>query len=94
MRQNFQNILAGRSGSSKISDQYYEDLLRIWGGSPSVEALPFGVSIRDINVSIQTSTSISISSDNNATDVSSCSEDNSSILILVVWDYLNSMDQL
>ena len=41
-RQNFQNILAGRrSGGVKISDRYYEDLLRIWGGSPYVEALPF-----------------------------------------------------
>ena len=41
-RQNFQNILAGRrSGGVKISDWYYEDLLRIWGGSPYVEALPF-----------------------------------------------------
>ena len=35
-----QNILAGRSGSAKISDPYYEDLLRIWGGSPGVEAQP------------------------------------------------------
>ena len=34
LRQNFQNILAGRrSGSAKISDRYYEHLLRIWGGS-------------------------------------------------------------
>ena len=41
-RQNFQNILAGRrSGGAKISDRYYEDLLRIWGVSPYVEALPF-----------------------------------------------------
>ena len=35
-----QNILAGRSGSVKISDPYYEDLLRIWGGSPGVEVHP------------------------------------------------------
>ena len=35
-----QNILAGRSGSAKISDPYYEDLLRIWGGSPGVEVHP------------------------------------------------------
>ena len=41
LRQNFQNILAGRrSGSAIISDPYYEDLLRIWGGSPGVEAHP------------------------------------------------------
>ena len=34
LRQNFQNILAGRrSGNAKISDRYYEHLLRIWGGS-------------------------------------------------------------
>ena len=42
LRQNFQNILAGRrSGSAKISDRYYEDLLRIWGGSSYVEATIF-----------------------------------------------------
>ena len=42
LRQNFQNILAvRRSGSAKISDQYYEDLLWIWGGSPYVEATIF-----------------------------------------------------
>ena len=40
------NILAGRkSGGARISDQYYEDLLRIWGGSPCVEALPFSASL-------------------------------------------------
>ena len=77
MRQNFQNIVAGRkSGSAKISNQYYEDLLRIWNGSPCVEALPFGASTSDIDVSIQTGTS---SSDNNTTGISSCSWDNSSI---------------
>ena len=46
LKQNFQNILAGRrSGSAKISDRYYEDLLRIWGGSPCVQALPFSASL-------------------------------------------------
>ena len=46
LRQNFQNILAGRrSGGAKISDRYYEDLLQIWGGSPCVEALPFSASL-------------------------------------------------
>ena len=46
LRQNFQNILAGRrSGGAKISDQYYKGLLRIWGGSPCVEALPFRASL-------------------------------------------------
>ena len=80
LRQNFQNILAGRrSGSAKISDRYYEDLLQIWGCSPCAEALPFGASTSDINFSIQTGTSSSTSSDNNTTGVSSCSEDNSSI---------------
>ena len=78
LRQNFQNILAGRSGKAKICDRYYEDLLRIWGGSPCVEALLFGASTV-INVSIQTDTSSSTSSDNNTTGGSSCSEDNSSI---------------
>ena len=43
LRQTFQNILAGRrSGSAIISDRYYEDLLRIWGGLPCFEALLFG----------------------------------------------------
>ena len=55
-------------------------LLRIWGGSPCVEALPFAASTSDINVSIQISTSSSTSSDNNTIGVSSCSEDNSSII--------------
>ena len=54
-------------------------LLRIWGGSPCAEALPFGASTSDINVSIQTSTSSNTSSDNNTIGVSSCNEDNSSI---------------
>ena len=53
--------------------------MRIWGGSPCVEALPFGATTSDISVSIQTGTSSSASSDNNTTGVSSCSEDNSSI---------------
>ena len=80
MRQNFQNIVAGRrSGSAKISNLYYEDLLRIWNGSPCLEALPFGASTSDIDVSIQTGTSSSTSSDNNTTGISSCSGDNSSI---------------
>ena len=79
LRQNFQNILAGRrGGSAKISDRYYEDLLRSWGDSPCAEALPFGASTSDINVRIQTGGSTSNSSDN-TTGVSSCSEDNGSI---------------
>ena len=50
-RQNFQNILAGRrSGSAKISDWYYEDLLQIWAGSPCVHALSFGTSTSNIIV--------------------------------------------
>ena len=49
---------------------------------------------KDINVSIQAPTKSSTSSDNNSTGVSSCSENNSSILTLAVWDYLSSMDQL
>ena len=53
--------------------------MRIWGGSPCVEVLPFGASTSDINVSIQAGTSSSTSSDNNAIGVSSCSEDNSSV---------------
>ena len=80
LRQNFQNILAGgRNGTAKISDQYYEDLLHTCGGSPCVEALPFGASTSNVNVSIQSGTSSSKSSDNNTAGVSSCSEDNSSI---------------
>ena len=51
----------------------------IGGGSPCVEALPFGASTSDINFSIQTGTSSSTSSKNNTTGVHSCSEDNSSI---------------
>ena len=46
LRENFKNILAGRrSGGAKINDRYYEDLLRIWVGSPCVEALPFSASL-------------------------------------------------
>ena len=46
LRENFKNILAGRrSGGAKINDRYYEDLLRIWVGSPCVEALPFRASL-------------------------------------------------
>ena len=46
LRENFKNILAGRrSGGAKISDRYYEDLLRIWVGSPCAEALPFSASL-------------------------------------------------
>ena len=51
----------------------------IGGGSHCVEALPFGASTSDINVSIQTGTSSSTSSNNNTTGLHSCSEDNSSI---------------
>ena len=71
--------LAGRtSDSAEISDQY-EDLLKICGGSPCVEVLPFGASTSNVNASIQAGTSNSTSSDNNTTGVSSGSEDNSSI---------------
>ena len=71
IEENFQNILAARrSGSANISDRYYEDLLRIWDGSPSVEALPIGASTSDINDSIQAGTSSSTNSDNNTTGVS------------------------
>ena len=79
LRQNFQNILAGkRSSRVKIGDWYYEDLLWIWGGLHCVHALSFSASSSDINVSTQTSAS-SNNSENNTTGVSSCSEDNSSI---------------
>ena len=79
LRQNFQNILAGkRSSRAKIGDWYYEDLLWIWGGLHCVQALSFSASSSDINVSTQTSAS-SNNSENNTTGVSSCSEDNSSI---------------
>ena len=72
--------LAGRrNGSAKIVDRYFEDLLRIWNGSLCDETLPFGASNSDINVNIRTGTSSSTGSDNNTTEVSSCSEDNSSI---------------
>ena len=75
IEENFQNILAARrSGSANISDRYYEDLLRIWDGSPSVEALPIGASTSNINDSIQAGTSSSTNSDNNTTGVSSCSD--------------------
>ena len=75
LRKNFQNILAARrSGSANISDRYYEDLLRIWDGSPSIEAQPIGASTSDINDSIQTGISSSTNSDNNTTGVSSCSD--------------------
>ena len=75
VEENFQNILAARrSDSANISDRYYEDLLRIWDGSPSIEAQPIGASTSDINDSIQTGISSSTNSDNNTTGVSSCSD--------------------
>ena len=74
LRQNFQNFLAGRR---KISDQYYEDLLQIWGGSPCVEALPFGASTSDINPNKQVQVVVLVVTIRQL--VSSCSEDNTGI---------------
>ena len=51
VRQNFSSAITSgrRSGSGKIVLEYYDELVQIWGGSPSTEPLPFGNSTDDIN---------------------------------------------
>ena len=51
VRQNFSSaITSGRkSGSGKIVLEFYDELVQIWGGSPSTEPLPFGKLTDDVN---------------------------------------------
>ena len=51
VRQNFSLAITSgrRSGSGKIVLEFYDELVQIWGGSPSTEPLPFGKSTDDVN---------------------------------------------
>ena len=39
-----------RSGSGKIVLEFYDDLVKLWGGSPATESLTCGISSEDINL--------------------------------------------
>ena len=65
----------------------------IGGGSPCVEALPFGASTSDINVSIQEQVPVLVVTITQLVYTAAL-RIIVAFLILVVWDYLNSMDQL
>lgn len=45
IRQRFSKAITSgrRSGSGKIVLEFYDELVKIWGGSPATEPLPFGV---------------------------------------------------
>ena len=52
IRQNFSTAVTTgrRSGSGKIVLQFYDELVQIWGGSPSTQPLSCGTSTQQINV--------------------------------------------
>ncbi|XP_065640270.1 uncharacterized protein LOC136072834 [Hydra vulgaris] len=54
IRQNFSLAVTSgrRSGSGKIVLEFYDHLVQIWGGSPSIEPLFFGKSTYDVNKEI------------------------------------------
>ena len=53
IRQNFSiAVTTGRrSGSGKIILDFYDELVKIWGGSPATEPLSCGTSTEAINIS-------------------------------------------
>ncbi len=67
IRQNFARAVTSgtRSGCGKIVIEFYDDLVLIWGGSPSTEQLPFGVDAKMFEVKSEEA----ISNQSNAEEV-------------------------
>ena len=72
IRQNFsQALISGRRiGSGNVVWEFYDDLVKLWGGSPATELLTCGISSKDINLPScsSTSTSSSFSDGTNESD--------------------------
>ena len=69
LRQKFSEAVTvfRRSGSGQIKTEYYDELVKIWGGSPASEPLSYGSSTDNIN------TDNSLSDDSNNINSSSLS---------------------
>ena len=75
IRQNFsQAVISGRHiGNGKVVLEFYDDLVKLWCGSPATESLTCGISSKDIN--LPSCSSISTSSSFND-DTNKLDEDN------------------
>ena len=73
--QNFANAITTgrRSGSRKIVMEFYEELVKLWGGSPTTKSLTFGVSLNSISNNIPSTSG----SNTSPVDVNSCTSSTS-----------------
>ena len=60
-----------RSGSGKIVMEFYEELVKLWGGSPATKSLTFGVNSNSIRSNIPNSNTSSVGSCVSSTPCSS-----------------------
>ena len=51
IRKNFSQVVISRrrSSSRKFVLEFYDDLVKLWGGSPATKSLTCGISSEDIN---------------------------------------------
>ena len=76
IRQNFVNAVTTgwRSGwSGEIVKEFYEDLIKLWGGSPVTKSLTFGISSNSISNNIPSTSSSNTSPVNSCASSTSCS---------------------
>ena len=80
IRQNLANAVTSgrRSGSEKIVMEFYEKLVKLWGGSPATTSLTFGVSSNSISNNIPSSSS------SNTSPVNSCTSSTSFMFIKII----------
>ena len=77
-RQNFANAVTTRrrSGSGKLVMEFYEKLVKLWGGSPVNKTLTFGVTANSISNNIPNSNTSPV---NSCTSSTSCSSKSSAL---------------
>ena len=75
IRQNFANAVTTgrRSGSGNTVMEFYEELVKLWGGSPATKSLTFGVSSNSISNNIPSTSSSNTSPVNSCASPTSCS---------------------
>ena len=72
-RQRFVNAVttSQRSGSGKIAMEFYEELVKSWGGSTATKSLTFGVNSNSIRSNIPNSNTLPVDSCASSTPCSS-----------------------
>ena len=80
LRQKFTQAVTNgtRSGSGKLVAEFYDDLIKIWGGTGSTESLPFGV--ESFNSSLLQSSEVEDEHDDDSGESSSLNVSNAPII--------------